>query len=240
MLRIAVCDDAQDILQHTQSLIESWKNSVFRFHIEAFDNGDDLIAAHRTTPFDILILDIVMPLLNGIDTAREIREFDRTVKIIFLTSAPEFAVESYTVKATNYLLKPIESEKLHACLQELCQEFKKERRNIAVRSASAIYKVAFQDIEYVEAQNKAVQFCMTDGRVLHSNQPLYDYEHELTLADGFFRCHRSYIVNLQQVDHYTSKELFMSSGMRIPISRSNQKDFESAYFETLFGKAGER
>lgn len=240
MLRIAICDDAKDILQRTQSLIEGWKNCDFRFHIEAFDNGDDLIASHKATPFDILILDIVMPLLNGIDTAREIRDFDKSVKIIFLTSAPEFAVESYTVKASNYLLKPVDPDKLYDSLLEICRELRSEPKSIAVRCYTTTYKVPLQNIEYVEAQNKAVQFHLTDGRMLQSFHPLYDYEVELTVKEGFFRCHRSYIVNLQQVDHYTQKELRMSNGVTIPISRSQQKEFEVAYFETLFGKVGEQ
>ena len=77
-------------------------------------------------PFDIILLDVVMPLLNGIEAANELREKDKNVKIVFLTSSPEFAVASYTVKASNYLLKPVEPAKLFACLDELIIEIHSE------------------------------------------------------------------------------------------------------------------
>ena len=239
MLKIAICDDMNDILQNTKSILEAWDESDFPYHIETFDNGDDLIRAHKAAPFDIIILDIVMPLLNGIDTAKEIREFDKAAKIIFLTSAPEFAVASYSVKATNYLLKPVVPEELYSCLREIFAELHNSSKNIAIRCYTTVYRVELQSIEYIEAQNKAVEFYLSDGRCLHSIQPLYSYENQLDLADGFFRCHRSYMVNLQRIDSYTQKEIRMRSGARIPISRKYQKDFEIAYFETLFGKAGD-
>ena len=111
MLRLAICDDMPDFSNHTKHLIERW--NVDNLVIEVFDNGDSLIAAHVANPFDIILLDIIMPLLNGIDTAAEIRKSDKTVKIIFLTSSSEFAIDSYSGKATNYLLKPVVAERLY-------------------------------------------------------------------------------------------------------------------------------
>ena len=239
MIRIAICDDMVGILQNTKSLIETWKENVFPCNVETFDNGDALISAHKSTPFDIIIIDIVMPLLNGIDAAKEIRHFDRSVKIVFLTSAPEFALDSYAVKASNYLLKPVQPTVLYGCLQEIFSEIKTQSKSIAVRCHTTVYRVELQNIAYIEAQNRTVLFYLSDGRVLNSVQTLYSYEDELTLTDGFYRCHRSYIVNLQHIDTYTQKMIHMSIGAEIPISRTYRKDFEAVYFETLFGRAGE-
>ena len=240
MIRVAICDDMPDILTQTKQLLEQWGTDKHALHIDTFSNGDDLISAHKRIPYDILILDVVMPLLNGIDTAKELRHFDQTVRIVFLTSTSDFAVESYLVKASNYLLKPIQPNKFFEAMDELYEEIRQKNKSIAVRCASTIYRVELARIEYVEAQNKYVQFYLTDGKILSSVQPLYSYEDSLSLEDCFYRCHRSYIVNLQHVHTFTQKEICLRSGAIVPISRKHSKDFESTYFEVIFGKAGER
>lgn len=239
MLRIAICDDMPEFLRETSDLICRWQNRPEFFTVETFSDADALIAAHAGKPFDILFLDVVMPLLSGIEAAREIRQTDRSVKIVFLTSSAEFAVESYTVKADNYLLKPVSPEALFRCLDELQSDILDNSRCIIAKSATSVQRVPFRDIEYIEAQNKQVLFSLASGGSISSTEPLYSLENKLLLSDGFFKCHRSYIVNLQRIETYTPKEIRMRSGFRIPISRSCQKEFESAYFEYLFGKAGD-
>jgi len=239
MLRIAICDDSPDFLTQIESEINLWKTKPQGLFIKCFTDGDALISAHTASPFDIILLDVVMPLFNGIETAREIRMHDKSVKVIFLTSSPEFAVESYTVKANNYLLKPVDTSALHRCLDELVTELRQASRSITVKSSNAVHRIELGSIEYIEAQNKHIIFALTDGKNISSIDPLYTYESKLLLSDGFFKCHRSYIVNIYHIDTHTQKEVKTRSGRRIPISRSCQKEFEEAYFLTLFGEAGE-
>ncbi len=238
-LRIAVCDDGLDFLAHAKTLLAAWHPQMDTVVTEFFEDGDALIHAHTSAPFDIILLDVVMPLLNGIEAAREIRQHDKSVRIVFLTSSPEFAVDSYTVKASNYLLKPLDAKKLYRCLDELTEELRQNARSITVRGVHVVQRVELARIEYVEAQNKHVLFSLSDGKTILSTEPLYTYESKLLLSDGFFKCSRSYIVNLHRIDTYTPKEIRMRTGCRIPISRSCHKEFESAYFATLFGKAGD-
>ena len=169
MLRLAICDDMPEFLLSTKMQLEQWKDKPEELIIELFNNGDSLIEAHIANPYDIIFLDVLMPLLNGIETASEIRKHDSSVKIVFLTSTSAFAVDSYTVHADNYLLKPVAQDKL-------------------------------------------------------------------LLEDGFFKYHRSYIVNIYRIVTYMQKEIRMQSGFRIPVSRSCHAEFESAYFDLLFGK----
>lgn len=119
MLRIAVCDDSPVFLEKAVNLIRHWVDqSGISAEIYSFDNGDDLIDKNATMRMDIVFLDIIMPMLNGMDTARELRQKDTAVRIIFLTSSPEFALESYEVKAQGYLLKPVGYEKIKEILDE--------------------------------------------------------------------------------------------------------------------------
>ena len=239
MLRMAICDDKTDFLQEATQCTEKWPRKPAGFTLQTFPDADALINSHNRSPFDIILLDVVMPLLGGIDAAKEIRQEDKRVKIVFLTASPEFAVDSYAVKASQYLLKPLEPEKLYACLDELAEEIRQSAKRILIRDRHAVRQVALQDIEFLEADNKCIHFSLADGTTLTSSEPLYLYESKLLLADGFFKCSRSYVVNLYRINSFTSKEIRMQSGYRIPISRSFQKEFETAYFTALFGKVGE-
>ena len=238
-MRIALCDDQQDHLEQIRKLVLSWNNKPCDLTVNCFDNGDSLLQAHRTAPFDIIFLDVIMPLLDGMETARELRQADKIVKLVFLTTSPEYAVDAFGVKASKYLIKPLDPAKLHLCLDELSQEIQTAVRRICVKSPHALHRIAIADIEYVESQNKRILFVLAGGHTILSNEPLYAYEEKLTLEDGFFKCSRSFIVNIHRIDTFTSKEIRTQSGARISISRSCHQEFEKAYFSVLFGKAGE-
>lgn len=236
-MRIALCDDRPDQLENLRSMILAWNGesvSVF-----CYDNGDALLQAHRSTPFDIIFLDILMPLLNGMEAARELRQFDKTVRLVFLTASSDFAVEAFSVKASNYLLKPLDAGKLHACLDELAEDFHASARKICIRGIHSLHQIPVTDIEYIESQNKRILFVLSSGETILSGEPLYTYEEKLTLEDGFFKCSRSFIVNIHRIDTFTTKEIRTRSGARISISRSCHREFEKAYFSVLFGKAGD-
>lgn len=239
-MRLAICDDMQISLCQIKNVLAQWEGYPDNLQVESFEDGDSLITAHNANPFDIILLDVIMPLLNGIETAREIRQHDKMVKIVFLTSSPEFAVDSYTVKANNYLLKPLDTEKLYACLDELSEDILNNVKTIVIKSTKALHKIEINNIEYLEAQNKRVLVAFCDGTSIIATEPLYCYEDQLKLEDGFFKVSRSYIVNIHHVNTFTTKEVRMQSGCLISIARSCQKDFETAYFETLFGKAGDQ
>ena len=240
MIRIAICDDSPAFLKQTKSIIDLWDvPSSLRISTELFESGDALLAAHSKSPFDIILLDVVMPLLNGIEAARELRQRDKTTKIVFLTSSSEYAIESYSVKASNYLLKPLNAYCLFACLDELIGEIQSVAKRIVVRGIDASHRVTLSDIEYVEAQRKHVVLHLKGNRIIESPEPLYTFENLLILEDGFFKCHRSYIVNIHRIDNYTPSEIVMESGNRIPIARSCHKSFESAYFRIIFGEVGD-
>lgn len=239
MIRIGICDDSPAFLQEMKFLIDNSAHLPQNTITELYEDGDALISAHLKNPFDIILLDVVMPMLNGIEAAKEIRDNDKNVKIVFLTSSPEFAVDSYTVKASNYLIKPIEPTKLFACLDELISEAHTLSKYITVKGIHASHRILLSDIEYLEAQGKHIIFSLTENRVIESLTPLYAYEDMLLLDDGFFKCHRSYIVNIHHIKSYSHSEIELHSGGIIPISRSCQKDFENAYFHVVFGKAGD-
>ena len=235
MIRIAICDDEWICLDNTKRFMEQWSaQSGVPVRIDCFDNGDALLAKVRTARMDIIFLDIVMPLLNGMDTAREIRELDKTIPILFLTSSPEFALESYSVKANGYLLKPVQYEQIVEVLNDCATALREEPKHLLLKSDYGYQKIYLREIEYIEAQNKRVLFYLQSGEMLTITEPLRSFEIKLFAQDGFYKCHRSYIVSLPFVNSFNASQITMKSGSRIPIARGVGKAFQDSYFSFMF------
>lgn len=235
MLRFAICDDDEKCAADTELMIENWSaDTSTQTQVQSFNNGDELIREIENAKYDIIFLDIYMPLLNGMEAAKEIREKDKTVKIIFLTTSPEFALQSYSVKATDYCIKPITYQKLKEILDDCTAANRQEPESLTLKTVGGYQKIYLHDIEYIEAQNKRVFFFLKSGRVVEVIQSLYTFETWLSDSKGFFKCHRSYLVYLPNVDYFNNTEIKTKSGRRIPISRGYGKAFQDAYFAMMF------
>lgn len=163
MLRVAICDDEEASRNSTRHMLACWSAAAaFPLEITCFDNGDSLIKENAAARYDIAFLDIFMPLLNGMEAAKELREGDKAVKIVFLTSSPDFALQSYAVKAADYCLKPVVYEKLKEVM-EGCTAFNAEPESLTLKTLGGYQKIYLQDIEYIEAQNKRVFFFFEIG-----------------------------------------------------------------------------
>ena len=168
MIRIAVCDDSPDFLQRAVDMVERWSQQCgIPTEIYPFDNGDALLSKNAVTHMDIIFLDIIMPLQNGIDTAKELRQGDNAVKIIFLTSSPEFALESYEVKAQGYLLKPVTYEKIKETLDECSHNFETEAENIVLKTAFGYQKLYFHDMSGMAIYSRNFMILHMQGQEGH-------------------------------------------------------------------------
>ena len=235
-MRIVICDDDPVCLETAAAAVETWAASHHqRTEIAVFDNGDDLIKNLQQKPANILLLDIFMPIFNGMDIAREIRSFDHNLIIVFLTNSPEFAIESYDVRASGYLLKPLDRDKLHTVMDRCLNDLEPLPKRIILRTAGGYLSQQISEIESVEAQNKTMIITKTNGEHLESTDTLSNLEQKLTIESGFFKCHRSYLVNLFAVEHFNMTEIITKSGRNIPIARGYGKAFKDAYFTLMFG-----
>lgn len=237
MLRIAICDDdvqhRETIAEYVYRWAEEEQHNIF---LRVFDNGDLLLSKEKQQQSDIILLDIMMPLLNGMDTAREIRKGNSVVKIIFLTSSPEFAVESYDVKANGYILKPIKYEKLKTVLNDCAEVRPEETEYLIVKTPEGYKKIYLENIEYVEAQNRKVIFNVSGEDPVEVIGKISDYFSSLNEEKGFFKCHRSYIIGLSKIDRFNSKEAVTKSGVAVPIARGTANIFKEVYFDYMFKK----
>lgn len=235
MIRIAVCDNEREALDKASDMVQNWADeNEIEIELYQFENGDDLLSQNTVCRMDIILLDIIMPMLNGMDTAKELRKYDSSVSIIFLTSSSEFALESYDVKACGYLLKPVDERKLKNLLDDVSQMFLEEPKYLIVKTEFGYKKLYCRDIEWIEAQNKTIFFFLRNGKQVKTSETLHSFESKLDDSLGFFKCHRSYIVNILNVDTYNVSEIITKSGQRIPIARGYGKAFQEAYFNFMF------
>ena len=235
MFEIVICDDDGACLEQTNQLVTDWCATIsVPVTVKTIDNGDQLLAyCSRCNP-DVILLDIMMPFLNGMDAAKEIREHNSTSKIIFLTSSPEFAIESYDVNATGYLLKPVDRDKLYKLLNKCLLAASVPADSITLHTAFGYQNIYLHNIECLEAQNKKVIITLFDGKRIETVSTLSYYENLLTVEKGFFKCHRSYIVYLPAVDHFSGTEVVTKTGMKLSIARGLSKTFQDTYFSYMF------
>lgn len=239
MLKIAICDDDLQELTRISKLLNHYQTEKEpALQYEAFSNAIDLLDAIKRKDYQILILDVLMPGLTGIEAAREIRSFDGEVKIIFLTSSREFAVESYAVDAHYYMLKPGTEQKLFPILDRIFQDKKRTQEVFNIRSSSGIMRIPFNQIEFLEVFNKKVRFHLADGNIKEFNGNLSDFEGDLLCREEFIKVHRSYIVNMALTLSLDTKSLTTNTKQAIPISRLLYRQVRESYMQYLFVERG--
>ena len=235
-MKIAICDDEICFIDAVCSLVEQWaKERGIKLTLYRFTNGDDLIDACQSECMDLIILDVIMPLLSGIDTARELRNTDQAVPIVFLTSSREFAVDSYEVKALNYLLKPVDSTNLFCTLDDFLKTISIPKTFFAAKTADGYCRIEIADVDYLEAQNKQVLVHFFNDRTIIIRELFSKCAEVFSLENGFCCCHRSYIVNLSNVEQFSKTEVVTIHNAVIPISRNSYATFKEAYFNHMFG-----
>lgn len=234
MIKIAVCDDNMDELTNMASLIEKYKkHSPWEYEYTIFHNGFELIPVlEKGCLFDIYCLDIIMPGFNGIDLGREIRSFDQNAQIIFFTSSPEFAFESYSVKAVNYILKPVTREKLFFTLNEVFNSIEKEQEtHIIVKSSHGLQKILLSTLVLVEAMNKKSLYYTCSGSVIECSLPFSAVCDSLLEHGCFIQTHRSYLVNMNYIDIINSTEIILHTLASVPIARNKLHEVKKRYLE---------
>ena len=215
MLKIIACDDDVAFLDRLHRMIDRWSTETgTAVDVALVTRGEDLLTSHAASRADIILLDMIMPLVNGMDTARELRQSDTAVRLVFLTSSPEFALESYEVRAFDYLLKPVAYERLAQLLDELSSMRPAATDELVTKTSFGYHALRLSDIEALE--------------------PFRNIEDQLAKNASFFKCHRSYQVNLRNIDHFNRTDIVLRSGACIPLARSCKQGFQDACFAARF------
>ena len=236
---LALCEDNTKDLDTVCSLLDAWAaEHDAAVRRKAFQSAAELLGCAQRERFTLYLLDVMMPGMDGMECAREIRSFDDAAEIVFLSSSPGFAYESYGVRALNYLLKPVEQEKLFVLLDRLWLEEQKNVEALTAKAGSAIVRIPYAQIGYVEVIRKHVYFHLTDGTVREVAGGLKTFEDTLFRRPEFMRVHRSYIVNMFQVERLAPTGLRTFRGETLPVSRSAYPQLKRDYLALLFDRGG--
>ena len=231
-MNILICDDICDDGFKLEQAIKA-------SHIEAnccfFDKGLDALSHIKTgTKVDVCFLDIVMPGMNGIELARQIRKMEddkgmKACEIVFLTASNEFASESFEVKAFSYLLKPLEQQKVADTLQKII-DLKKVVDISGIPIVTKIMKkfLFFREISFIEVKNYKVYFHLIDGSKITIVSSLGAILPQIMIDKRFAQCHRSFVINMNEIDKIQDSSVLMRSGKQISISRT-YADFCNKY-----------
>lgn len=232
MIKAAFCDDDLTELEKMGTLVQKYCETrgqeivyvMFRSPLEALEEIE------RGMHWDVLFLDIIMPGQNGIEVAREIRQHDTDVKIIFLTSSAEFAVESYTVGAYFYQMKPIREKQFFELLDSVVEAQEQvQLDSLLLFAKGGIRRIELEKFEYCEVMRRTLFFHMENGDIFEGGGGMEELCKKLLPYGNFLRPHRSYLVNMAYIQSITYKAIEMNSGMKIPIPHGKYAKIKEEY-----------
>jgi DNA-binding LytR/AlgR family response regulator len=234
-VNIAVCDDMSNerqVVCDALKKIFSMRNE--KVNIVEYSAGENLISdiEEDFEQFDIIFQDIYMKHITGIETATILRNMGCVSKIIFLTSSPDFAIESYDVEASGYLLKPLDTEKLKTLLERILAP--SVRKRIAVDYDGRYQYIFLDEIMWVESKNHNVEIHKINDKVLELRKKLSDIE-QIINDEDFIRCHQSYLVNMNYVDKFDDY-FHMRNGAVIPVRVRSRKQICEQYHKWYLDK----
>lgn len=227
-----VAEDRETVREHVQKFM---KENSLPVQIKEYQTGEDFLNEFPNQKFDVLFLDIFMGARNGMEIAKQIREKDGDCILIFTTTSPDFAIEGYQVKASNYLLKPLSYDKVEKALSSLSLEQRVAKSYIEIKEGRVMVKVPLRSIQFTDYYNHYIQ--------IHTAKHLYrtylsfaDFEKMLEGYPQFISCYRNIMVNLDYVDSVDSKDFILKDGCHIPIAKPRRQEIRQLFADYLFKK----
>lgn len=244
MVRFAICDDQKEDLQYLSGSIANIMGELaIPYSVMLFESGADLLegvkdtnSAYRKGAYDIVILDIYMKD-NGIDTAALIRETDEAVKIIFVTGSMDDAIKAYDVFAYNYILKPVNYERLKAVLCLAVKDsIQKKAGCLQFKADQSYYSINYQDIIYIESIARKTVIYTASGNKYAAGEPLNAMFKRLS-DDRFLKPHNSVAVNMDHIVRVADGSFIMSNGCKADITKRFFALYKNKYFDYISNKS---
>lgn len=223
-MKIAICEDNEIDLSVLKQELEKYFSSRLMgqgsVSYYCFTNGEDFLAGSEGFKYDLVILDIYMDFMNGMDVARCIRKENKIVPIVFITNSDDYALEGYEVDASGYLMKPICREKLSSMLDHI---FPSAVKDGAIRFSCKrqIIELETAMIMFIESMGRTLLIHCCDGELYKTNEKLDDMEKRIDNPD-FLRCHKSYLVNMRYISKIGNGCFFLADGVRVSIRQRDE------------------
>lgn len=238
-MKIAVIDDiSTDIDLITKHIHTYFSEQCINldFDIDAFRSGEEFLRIFKNDTYELIFIDYYMEALSGLDAAFSIRNLDRNAIIIFTTASKDYAIDSYKVQASGYLVKPISYEDFAEIMSLINFKKIKEQYFIKITSGYHIVKIPLTDILYCDIQGHYVQLHTINFGIQRSRMTFDKLKNMLMPYPDFLLCYRGCIVNMNHIDYIKDFILFLSNGERIPLCKKQHNKILKNYSEFLFDK----
>lgn len=226
---IAVVDDEVKACDEMVSRVKLWGTRMgYSCRVCVFPSAEALIFAMEEEPFDILLLDVELGGMSGLELAREIRKSNHRVEIIFVTSHFELTGSGYEVDALHYLVKPVSEGKLESVLAKAAERLSEKPSMVTLMAEGSLLRIPADEIIYVEAFLHYVEV-HTRGRNYRVKEAMSAFAEKL--SPDFFRTHRSYLVNLTHIVRIDRTGVTVECGTKIPLARGKYDEVNRAFIE---------
>lgn len=236
MFRAAIVEDSETDRRALQGHLDRYaKESDFALAVDAYDRAETFLGSYKPV-YDVVFLDIMLPYMNGMDAAEQLRRLDDKVPLIFVTDMAQYALRGYKVGALDYFLKPVSYYDLKLRMDKMRLAAGSRRPPIIIHiPGEGDLVVTSEELKYIEIMDKQLTYHTTKGEYSARGQGLKKLESELS-GHGFCRCSSSYLVNLRWCREVTGDEVVVD-GERLKISRGMKKEFVTRLADVLVGTA---
>ena len=227
MIKFAICDDEPAMVRQLAGYLARYleEHEVTAYSVSSFSNGRALLEA--ADGFDVIFLDIQMEEPDGMETARLLRGQGNHSLLVFVTVLMELVFDAFQVEAYDYLTKPLDAARFARTMDRVLRTLEQRATaSIVIQQGSGCEVVPLSDVVYCEVLGRKVYLHKADGTVTGYYDRLEQLERRVDRR--FFRCHRSYLVNLDYVRGCQDGQVLLSQGERIPVSRLRERDLTGA------------
>lgn len=234
-MNIAILDDSREDLKQIKSVVSSYYESQnTSAEIRLYSSAESFFQKYSPGFYDLIIMDIYMGDMTGMDAAKKLRSAEDPASLIFITSSDSYAVESYDVQASYYLLKPFDPEKLRKILSTIQIRQSQNSRYIELISDRTPVKIPVRSILYVDTYRNAVQVHTTDAGIIRSYITFQKFEELLEGMKCFLSCYRGCIVNMDHIEESTDEGFIMDNQELVTVRKRGSNAIKKAYLEYLF------
>lgn len=228
-LRIFLCDDEPDQISQIKALLHEWSaNQNIEIETQEYGSAEHFLFDYEASPCDLLLLDIEMNGINGMELAKRLRAKGDLLPILFITGFSEYMNDGYDVEALHYLLKPVKKEKLFAVLDRYVTKCQTSPQ-LLLPCEEGTVRVAEDTILYCEAMGKNTHLHLSDGRMLVCTVGISKLAKEL--SSDLVPCHRSYLIHLRYIQSISKTAVIMDNGQELPLSRRLYGSVNRAFIE---------
>jgi len=228
-MRIAICDDEPVHLNSIKTTLQAYNELPKDTKISEYTNGLTLLEGYNENPFDIVFLDIEMDGISGLEAGQKLRDIDKKLIIVLVSGYEEYMRQSFKIEVFDYIVKPFDDEEIYGVLNRALKKYYDQHHKIELKWKDINYLLNIGDIVYIEIDNRHLKVVTQSNDIKCLGK--LDYYDNLLSPYGFFRCHKSFLVNMAFISSIDGKKITTIYNNELYISVRKKRECISAFNE---------